>query len=698
MKVLATQGPGWALTRTKLILSNKLGIIERRTPLRLWNDLTLNLLLKPGVPAEVEEYCEWRQKNSPRFFFGEISLSDAKVYIGENSIRLADGILTGVFPFFNYAQQLGFPPEWQCNPMSHATASGGHWSKIDEFQSEDIKLTWEASRFTWVFALGRAYILTRDERYADAFWQLFESWLDKNPPQWGINWKCGQETSFRVMALCFASYAFARSVSSTAARISRFVIAIAIHAKRIDAYLEYAQSQKNNHGISEGVGLWTIGLLFPELQGAENWRRRGSQTIERETRRQVYADGSYVQHSTNYHRVMLDDLAWAIRSGESVGAPLAPTVYEEFRKGICFLRALIDPHTGWAPNYGANDGALVLPLSDCVYPDMRPTLQCCYYIAEKEVLYPAGPWNEEMVWLNGLSSLNAKRASQNRKAIDLDARAGGYYTIRSGESWLMLRGTKYKDRPSHADQLHVDLWWHGENVLCDAGTYSYNSQPPFDDGFASTRYHNTVTVDGRNQMTRLGRFLWADWANANVRRYRGSSAEQQILEGEHDGYARFGVTHRRAVTHANAETWIVVDDLIGSGKHTARLQWLMPDVPVDVSADGIFNLKFSPGIVYIHLASNSESKFDLLRAGKRIAGQSHQVPDEAQGWISRYYARKEPGLSLVIENCSPLPIRFVTVIMLGKPINVEVSFSLTTLLLGSDSIKLSAIGSPSIFI
>jgi hypothetical protein len=696
-KALATQGPGWALTRAHIALSNKFGVLERRLPLHSWGDLSLASLLKTCVPSQGRQYYDWRLQNSPQFLFEEFPPTEAS-FIGQGSIRLADGILDGNFPFFGYTQHLGFLPAWQHNPLNHARALGGHWSKIREFDSGDIKLWWEGSRFSWAFALARAFTRTQDERYAEAFWQLLESWLEEDPPQWGVNWKCGQEASFRTMALCFAFYAFTSSASSTPGRMTRFVTVMAIHAKRIAAYIEFAQSQKNNHGISEGVGLWTIGLLFPELQGADVWKARGKQVIESEICRQIYADGSYIQHSTNYHRVMLHDLAWAIRLGECNNDLFASDTYERFRKSIRFLYALTDPKTGWGPNYGANDGALVLPLSDCDYPDLRPVLQCCHFIAEKERLYPPGPWDEEMVWLNSIESLGAKQSPESGSSKDLNAMAGGYYTIHSGGNWAMFRGAKYKDRPSHADQLHMDLWWHGENILCDAGTYSYNGEFPFDDGFASTRYHNTITVDAADQMTRLGRFLWADWAHANVIRYRTVSAESSVLEGEHDGYERIGVVHRRAVAKVNFHTWIVVDDLVGNGEHDLRLHWLLPDVPFQLVATGIVDLKFNAGNVRMHLLSGATCSWDVVRAGQQIAGDHQGAVDPTRGWTARYYARKDPALSIMVESRSSLPVRFVTVVMLGEIGTVEMKPPYKSLLLDSKLVNLSAVGVSPIFI
>jgi hypothetical protein len=692
LKALTTLGPGWAVQRAKLILLNRSGILERRTPLRDWGSLSRAGLLKPGIPTRSYEYCEWRRQSSPRFLFQAPLPAELLASLGGESIRSANCILRGEFPFFGYAIDLGFPPHWQRNPIDNNVAPGGHWSKIDEFALGDVKLWWEASRCSWAFTLGRAYARTQDDRYADAFWLLIESWMEQNPPNWGINWKCGQEASFRVMAICFALYVFAGSPASTPERVAGLVTLIGFLGQRIESYIEYAYSQKNNHGISEGAGLWTIGLLFPEFRASASWRNRGKRLIELEVRRQIYEDGSYVQHSTNYHRVMLHDLAWSLRLGENNNDQFAPDIYHRIRQSIRFLRGLADSESGWAPNYGANDGALVLPLTDCAFPDMRPVLQSCHFLLDKERLYDRGPWDEEMAWINGAASLAAAPPPSTDAIQSLSAEPGGYYTIRSKTSWIMLRGTRYKDRPSHADQLHLDLWWRGENVLCDAGTYSYNAPHPFEHALGSTSYHNTVTVGGSSQMTQVSRFLWADWADAEVHRSVLTAQGIDMLQGEHDGYASAGVTHRRAVFQPTLDAWIVVDDLSGNNLHTTRVHWLVPDVPFESISPGIVGLTFKAGRVLLVQALSAESRFDMVRAGERISGHCDSAPDPARGWMSRYYGRKDPALSLAVERRSLLPVRFVTVVLLGNICEVEIGSSCTTISVGKTQIELSAVG------
>ena len=42
----------------------------------------------------------------------------------------------------------------------------------------------------------------------------------------------------------------------------------------------------------------------------------------------------------------------------------------------------------------------------------------------------------------------------------------------------MVRCHRYRDRQGQCDTLHVDLWWRGRNVLCDAGSYQYFTPGP----------------------------------------------------------------------------------------------------------------------------------------------------------------------------------------------------------------------------
>ena len=69
----------------------------------------------------------------------------------------------------------------------------------------DLKFIWEPARFGWAFSLGRAYHLTRREKYAEAFWKYFERFDSGNPPYLGPHWMNGQEVAIRLMALVWSA-------------------------------------------------------------------------------------------------------------------------------------------------------------------------------------------------------------------------------------------------------------------------------------------------------------------------------------------------------------------------------------------------------------------------------------------------------------------------------------------------------------
>ena len=68
----------------------------------------------------------------------------------------------------------------------------------------DIKLIWEQSRMDWVLAFAQR-ARNGDQKSLGRLNTWLVHWLEKNPPYFGANWKCGQEASIRVIHLCCAA-------------------------------------------------------------------------------------------------------------------------------------------------------------------------------------------------------------------------------------------------------------------------------------------------------------------------------------------------------------------------------------------------------------------------------------------------------------------------------------------------------------
>jgi hypothetical protein len=242
----------------------------------------------------------------------------------------------------------------------------------------------------------------------------------------------------------------------------------------------------------------------------------------------------------------------------------------------------------------------------------------------------------------------------------------------------MVRAGRYTRRPFQADQLHVDLWHHGLNIARDAGTYLYNGDPPWNNGLAGTAVHNTVMVDGRDQMRRAGRFLWLDWAEASGRSFSSNlsttnSSAPDKFEGEHNGYRRLGVTHRRTVQCITEDAWVIVDDLLGVGERELRLHWLLPDLAIEVSADSPFCAVLSAETARFrwNVCSSAHGTGAVVRAGKNLAGNSISGDQDLLGWESPSYGELRPAISLLYRVEASLPVRIVTVILAGEALQLR---------------------------
>ena len=588
----------------------------------------------------------------------------------------ADEIVAGKFRQFGAT-----PVEINLTPL----APLAHWTAYETGQAplptlyaplSDIKFTWEPARFGWAFVLGRAWHVTGDEQYPAAFWRHFETFQAANPPYLGPNWMSGQEAAIRLMAFAWAAQIFSGSQHSPHERLLRLAESITHHALRIPTTLLYARSQNNNHLLTEAAALYTASLALPDHPHAPEWRATGQQWLTWCFTRQIDAYGEYVQHSTNYHRLMLQTALWvraltttpirgqAEREG---GRRRSFRAYgwmnpENLALATHWLLSLLDPDSGRVPNLGANDGALLFPLSTQPFDDFRPAAQAA---ARAFLGYslPSGPWDEMSLWF-GLPRAESQ--------LEIPRYPGDH--LYAPHSWGVLRAVRYKSRPSHADQLHFDLWWRGLNIAQDAGTYLYNAPHPWDNRLTNTLVHNTVSVDGREQMTRASRFLYLDWADASSKRHFETDADfAQRVSARTYAYARIGVRHDRMVTVSlappatpagvNDERWQVQDELLNLSlkPHTFRLHWLLPDWEYEIESGEEkieIRLKSPHGWVTLCIQPSLAYRASLVRAGEYLLGSG--APDLVRGWVSPTYAQKVPALSLAIEVESSGNVTFTT--------------------------------------
>jgi hypothetical protein len=221
-------GLRWLMYRVGYALKRRTGWWERRLPAKSWDEMPLAEELTDAGLADPKAYWNYRQQSSPKFFIHAANRSNVTPLLARwhdsdaQLLSLLGEFADGKCCYFSKTfGQVGQLPQWHMNPFTGAQApTDQHWGRIDDFSLGDIKVLWEPSRFSIAFALVRAYWRTGDDRYAEMFWKQVESWRASNPPQLGVNWKCGQEASVRMMAWCFGLYGFADSPATTPERVA----------------------------------------------------------------------------------------------------------------------------------------------------------------------------------------------------------------------------------------------------------------------------------------------------------------------------------------------------------------------------------------------------------------------------------------------------------------------------------------------
>jgi hypothetical protein len=488
----------------------------------------------------------------------------------------------------------GFPPAWDRSVLTGIVSEGQdrHWSDLPDFGGSggDVKGYWEPARFDGLLILALGRLVTGRSDLQDGIERWLSDWAAQNPANAGVQWKCGQETGIRLMHVLLVARLLSRWDGAQPTDALRTLVAQ--HCERISRTMMYAVGQDNNHGTSEAAALFAGGTFLSgrgsrrDRRRARAWCRSGRRWLENRISRLVMPDGSFSQHSVNYHRLLLDTCSFIETWRDWQGSPpFSGRFTERCGRATEWLAAFTDPISGDAPNLGANDGSRLFVLHRSPFRDHRPSVRwAAAAFAAPGPHRPPGPWDERLAWL-GLASDDERASATSESRLFPD---GGYAKLSAGPAWLALRLPVYRFRPSQPDALHLDLWVDGENLVRDAGSYSY-ADDRWLRSFAGTASHSTVQFDGRDQMPRLSRFLYGDWLTCDdlVFDHAGGSVAAGYRDGE-------GAQHRREVrleTHR-----AVVTDTVSGFASSAVLRWRLLPGDWTVTDDGVTSSALALGV------------------------------------------------------------------------------------------------------
>ena len=458
------------------------------------------------------------------------------------ALARADKVLAGHQLYFGHLwERFDHPRRWQFDPIHGVEMVGvqspTHWTDFNELglAGTDIKIIWEPARFECLLWLAVAARQTGDRKYLSGANAIIQDWLRHNPANSAPHWRCAQETGIRLLHLLLARWIVADDIRSSQIAYVRFVRE---HTLRILPTMGYAVGQDNNHAITEAVALMLAARVLhnqePDL--AKRAHQSGVRVLTERLARLVDSDGCFSQVSTVYHRMVLDLLNLL----QMLGGEAQPFSMAAIRLAF-WLEQHIAPGTRDAINLGPNDGTHVGNVLALNYRDFRSSVELAGYLWSGATLPDDSPWQAFRPRLRQPST----RLSGSPEASP----APVVPTLRSANLLVTMRTPRCRFRPAQSDFLHVDLWWRGQPLCMDSGSYAYNlrgAQLNLEKASAHNVVEGALPI-----MRKVGHFLYADWPDGHVQLTSNSMyAEFETWAGE-----RFS----RCVT-LHSDRYITVED------------------------------------------------------------------------------------------------------------------------------------------
>jgi len=617
--------------------------VNRKEPYFFWNDVELEEIIKivrDEFPNTIEESIEAADKICQHRFD---LLGSGEKYLGES---------------INWKQDFKSGFVW--HPKFYMDIE-----KINFKNNSDIKVPWELSRFQHLSVLGKAYLYTKDEKYAKEFVSQVSNWIDENPPMIGVNWVNAMEVAIRAVNLITGFYFFRGSEYVTPDFCISLIKSLLEHGRFVIRNLEVRRvnvdgkitALNGNHYMSDIVGLVFLGLLFPEFKDSENWVRLGVTELFHEVLNQNNADGVNYELSIGYHRLVTELCLSAIILLMKNGIEIPAGVLTRIERMIEFTANYVKPD-GLSPLLGDADDGRLLILSENDINDHRYLLAMGSIIFKRDDFKAlCGGFNEEALWQLGPGGYREFNSIPTKRFVPRSAsfEVSGFYIMRKKDLYMIItcndngiRGTGGSH--AHNDCLSFELGAFNETFITDSGTYAYTEDLKRRNRFRGTKSHNTIMVDGEeiNRIPEGEAFRLEGDARPVVNNWI-SNNEFDYFEGYHFGYNRLEnpVTHgRRIFFDKDREFWVIKDIFTGPGKH---------------KVDSFFHL--FPGT---SIKESDSSKVIVERSGQKLLfyfADSHRKLEIIDDFVSLSYGRMVEAKTILVSSEENLQVSFLSIML-----------------------------------
>ncbi|MDZ4198675.1 MAG: heparinase II/III family protein, partial [Kiritimatiellia bacterium] len=378
--------------------------------------------------------------------------------------------------------------------LDYQAAPDGLDRLIETGGGVELKAPWDLSNLHGLPTLTAAWGLDRDPAVLQAIEKDVTDWIEANPPFLGVNWYCAMNVAMRALSLLTTIAALYPDLNPEFLRA--VLTSLYLHAVRIGAHLEHGRGgQRNNHYLSDLIGLYFLGTLFRDTPAGSEWLAFSIDELEIEAGLQFHPDGVCIEDSTSYHRFSTEILLLCAIQGEAAGRPFSTTFVDRLRKSLRFTLDILPSHH-LIPQIGDNDNGRMLPLfgyQTLPGTDHRHILALGGEFFDDDSLRRAGAdARGDALWFLGRWTEPA--ADRPPQPTGLFSYAdSGFHGLRDDLILLLIHNNRIRPEHggghTHCDALSFTLTLQDRDLFVDAGVWNYSADIDGRNDFRSTAYH-----------------------------------------------------------------------------------------------------------------------------------------------------------------------------------------------------------------
>ena len=339
---------------------------------------------------------------------------------------------------------------------------------------------WQLSRHAELSTLATAYSMTKNEKYAYACAELFDSWVKQAEAPAPLTGH-GETLSWRTIECgirqggCwpYVIHTFYKTEAFNEDIITDWCKSVYEHAERL-----FTVHGGNNWLLMEMNGLAHIAVIYGFFKESSVWLKFACDTMSRELIKQVHPDGFQYELTTDYQHV-------AITTYGALLTLLTNYDIEPDKNFSSYVEKMIETYV-----HLAEPNMIVPDINDGMKYNAKGV------VADYAHLFPE---NQLFKWV-----LSDKKEGTPPIKDHIFENAG-LAVLRTGltenDTWLFFDGGEFGAGHQHEDKLNLLMYADGKLILTEAGKYAYDAS--IESKYTlSTRAHNTVRVDNFSQCRR----------------------------------------------------------------------------------------------------------------------------------------------------------------------------------------------------